>query len=115
MIVKFTDNFLMIRGLITVLSALKMRNFTRIFPKKFRGAHVPPTTPFRKGGGAPPYGISQLRPCPPAEHEPGVSGTICIIFSIFHYTPGSAVNLKENGNWDEEKSLIIRAIILSVL
>ena len=57
MIVKFTDNFLMIRGLIKILSALKMRNFTRIFPK-----NSPPH--FRKRGGClrPPYGISQLRP-----------------------------------------------------
>ena len=41
MIVKFTDNFLMIRGLITVLSALKMHNLTRIFPKIFGGAWAP--------------------------------------------------------------------------
>ena len=60
MIVKFTDNFLMIRGLITVLSALKMRNFTWIFPKKFRPPLAPPPG---KGGFAPPYENSQLRPC----------------------------------------------------
>ena len=65
----------MIRNLITVLSALKMRNFTRIFPNIFGGAHTPPLTPPSERGGAslplappgkgafaPPYGISQLRP-----------------------------------------------------
>ena len=66
----------MIRNLITVLSALKMRNFTRIFPNIFGGGSPPPPhPPLQKGGGAslplappgkgafaPPYGISQLRP-----------------------------------------------------
>ena len=33
--VKFIYDFLMIRGVIVVLSALKMRNFTLIFPKFF--------------------------------------------------------------------------------
>ena len=45
MIVKFTDNFLMIRGLITVLSALKMRNFTRIFLSSERGGGLILTIP----------------------------------------------------------------------
>ena len=44
----------MIRGLITVLSALKMRNFTWIFPKIFWGAHAPPHPPLEMGGLRPP-------------------------------------------------------------
>ena len=58
MIVKFTDNFLMIRGLITVLSALKMRNFTWIFPKIF----APPRPPQGRGASPPPTKIASCAP-----------------------------------------------------
>ena len=51
MIVKFTDNFLMIRGLITVLSALKMRNFPMIFSKNFVEGHGPPDISVGRGVG----------------------------------------------------------------
>ena len=38
-------DFPMIRGVITVLSALKMRNFTLIFPNIFSGGHGPSDHP----------------------------------------------------------------------
>ena len=61
MIVKFTDNFLMIRGLITVLSALKMRNFTLIFLKKILGGNPQPSVL-----GAFPTPPTKLASCAPA-------------------------------------------------
>ena len=55
----------MIRGLITVLSALKMRNFTWIFPKIFGGAHAPPNPPpleMGEGLRPPPTKIASCAP-----------------------------------------------------